>query len=247
LQNIFLFETGKKMKLYEKLLNDIRFIEGLQACINCGTCTAICPAAQFYDYDPRIIVSLVQKKDEKELEKLLKSDAIWMCGECLSCKTRCPRSNTPGYIIQSLRALSIETGYFAESEMGRQQLAVKRTVGEHILKYGYCVYLDEVNTDMYPEQGPVWNWLKDNKEQIMQRLKTQYKKEGAGTLRNTSKESLDDLQRIFDETGATARFDKIEKYSAEKAELMGLEFGEGTNDEYFKHVYNNSDLNEQER
>ncbi len=235
----------ENMKLFDKLLKDIRFIEGLTACINCGTCTAICPAAQFYNYDPRVIVTTMQNKDEKELENLLKSDTIWMCGECLSCKTRCPRSNVPGYIIQALRALSIETGYFAESEKGRQQLAVKRTVGEHILKYGYCVYIDEVNTDMYPEQGLVWDWLKANRKKVMERLDTQYKKEGAGTLRNIPQESLDDLQRIFDETGATARFEKIEKYSSEKAELMGLEFGKGTNDEYFNYVYCNSDKNGQ--
>ena len=49
---------------------------------------------------------------------------------------------------------------FIESQQGRKQLAVKRTVGDHILKYGYCVYIDEVDNDMYPEQGPVWKWLR---------------------------------------------------------------------------------------
>jgi heterodisulfide reductase subunit C len=44
-----------QVNLFKKLSEDIRFIEGLTACINCGTCTAICPAAQFYNYDPRII------------------------------------------------------------------------------------------------------------------------------------------------------------------------------------------------
>ena len=66
------------MKLYEKLSKDIRFIEGLQACINCGTCTAICPAAQFYDYDPRIIVSLIQKKDENDVQwRLFEFQSNW--------------------------------------------------------------------------------------------------------------------------------------------------------------------------
>jgi heterodisulfide reductase subunit C len=31
--------------ILEKLKEDIRFAEGMNACINCGTCTAICPAA----------------------------------------------------------------------------------------------------------------------------------------------------------------------------------------------------------
>jgi heterodisulfide reductase subunit C len=223
--------------LYDILDKDVRYIEGLKACFNCGVCTAICPAAEVSDYDPRMIVSTVQQRDEAELEKLLKSDTIWRCGECLSCKTRCPRGNTPGYIIQALRALSVETGFFTESEQGRKQLAVKRTVGDHILKYGYCVYIDEVDNDMYPEQGPVWEWLRENREEMMERLGTSYKKDLSGTLRNTSEESLNDLKRIFEETGGSRRFEKIEKYSKEKAGELKINFSEGK-DDYFKHLYN---------
>lgn len=230
--------TGKIMKdLYKELKKDVRYIEGLKACFSCGICTAICPAAEVSDYDPRKVVTIVQEKDEDELEKLLKSDTIWLCGECLSCKTRCPRGNTPGYIIQALRALSIETGMFIESTQGRKQLAVKRTVGDHILEYGYCVYIDEVDNDMYPEQGPVWEWLRKNRESIMERLGTSYKKDTSGTLRKTSKESLDDLKKIFDETGGTQRFEKIEKASSEKAAELEKNFSNGK-DDYFKFLYN---------
>jgi heterodisulfide reductase subunit C len=219
--------------LKEELLKDIRFVEGLNSCINCGVCTAICPAARFYNYDPRMIADTVQKGNEAEIEQLLKSDTIWFCGECLSCKTRCPRGNTPGYIIQALRALSIETGFFIESKQGQKQLAIKRTVGEHILKYGYCVYIEEVNTEMYPEQGPVWDWLKHNRKEVLERLGTSYQKDQSGTLRQIPEESLNDLQRIFDETGATERFEKIEAKSALKADELGMD-KEG----YFDYLYN---------
>ncbi len=223
--------------LYDELEKDVRYKEGLKACLNCGICTAICPAAAVSDYDPRQIVNIVQEKDEAELEKLLKGDSIWRCGECLSCKTRCPRGNVPCYIIQALRGLSIETGFFIESEQGRKQLAIKRTVGDHILQYGYCVYIDEVDLETYPEQGPVWDWLRKNRKSMLKRLKTSYNKDQAGTLRNTAKESLDDLKKIFDETGGTARFEKIEKYSSEKAKELGKEF-KGGKDEYWQFLYN---------
>lgn len=219
-------------KIVEELKKDIRFIEGLKACINCGVCTAICPAAAFNKYDPRQIVDTVQRGNETEIEQLLKSDTIWYCGECLSCKTRCPRGNTPGYIVQALRALSIKTGFFIESEQGRKQLAIKRTIGEHILKYGYCVYIDEVNTDMYPEQGPVWDWLKQNRQQVLERLGTSYQKNDNGTLRQIPEESLNDLRRIFDETGATERFEQLEKLSEKKAKEMGM-----NRDTYFNYLY----------
>lgn len=224
-------------KLYEELEKDIRFREGLKSCINCGVCTAICPAAAVYDYDPRRVVNIVQQRDEAQLESLLRSDTIWYCGECLSCKTRCPRGNTPCYIIQALRGLSVEKGYFTESSQGRKQLAVKRTVGDHILQYGYCVYIDEVDNDMYPEQGPVWKWMRENRAEILRRLGTSYRKNAAGTLRNTAGESLADLKKIFDATGGTERFEKIEKYSSEQALKSGYDF-RGGKDNYFNHLYN---------
>ncbi|MGA3012508.1 MAG: 4Fe-4S dicluster domain-containing protein [Bacteroidales bacterium] len=202
--------------LFEQLTADIRFQEGLTACINCGTCTAICPAAQFSDYDPRMLLDSIQRKDESVLEKVLKGDTIWRCGECLSCKTRCPRGNTPAYVIQALRALSIKTGLFAESEQGRLQLRIKRSVGEYILKYGYCIFIDEINTDYFPEQGPIWDWYRDNRIEILKRLGANYNNPGPGALRKIPDQSLEDLKAIFIETGAMERFDQIEKGSAKE-------------------------------
>jgi heterodisulfide reductase subunit C len=126
---------------------------------------------------------------------------------------------------------------FTESHQGRKQLAVKRTVGDHILKYGYCVFIDEVDNEMYPEQGPIWEWIRLNRESILERLGTSYNKEQSGTLRNISQESLTDLKKIFDETGATQRFEKIEKYSSVKAKELNINFSEGK-DDYFKYLYN---------
>ncbi len=197
--------------LYEQLLVDVRFREGLKSCMSCGTCTAICPAAGFSDYDPRMIVEMVQKKDELLLAELLSGDLIWRCGECLSCKTRCPRGNIPGYLIQALRSLSIKTGLFVRSEQGRLQIKIKQTIGEHILKYGYCVHIDEVDTDYYPEQGPIWEWFRENRHEILQRLGANYGKGGAGTLRNISQQALLELTAIFAETGALERFEQIDK------------------------------------
>jgi len=224
-------------KLYDLLLQDVRFIEGLKACLNCGTCTAICPAAEFYDYQPRKIVDTLQTRDDARLEALLKSETIWYCGECMSCVTRCPRGNAPGLLITALRSLSQETGYFVESEKGRQQLAVKRTVGDWILHYGYCLYPSEINPEMHPEQGPIWEWEFKNMDAVMDRLGANYRKTGPGILRKIPQEDLDEIKKIFDETGGTERFEKIEQWSKEKAVQMGLKLEEGLNSEYFRHIY----------
>ena len=197
--------------LQEKLSKDIRFIEGLKACINCGVCTAICPAAEFYEYDPRQIVDTVQKGNETDIKELLKSDTIWFCGECLSCKTRCPRGNTPGYVIQALRQLSQTEGYNVESERGRQQVLIKRKIGDTMLKYGYCIHIDEIDTNEHPEQGPIWDWYKANKETILKKVGANYNENGSGTLRKISEEDLDEFRKIFEVSGAIERFENLEK------------------------------------
>jgi heterodisulfide reductase subunit C len=224
-------------KLYDLLLNDIRFEEGLNACMNCGVCTAICPAAEFYNYDPRKIVDTVQTKNEDEIRELLKSETIWYCGECMSCKTRCPRGNAPGLIIMALRSLSQDLGFFVESEKGRQQLALKRTVGQWILDHGYCLYLEGVGTTLHPEQGPVWDWIQDNWSDLFKKMGANYKGDGPGILRKIPEEAMDEIRRIFDVTGGTERFEKIEEFSRKKAGEMNMTLDDTIDNEYFRHIY----------
>jgi heterodisulfide reductase subunit C1 len=230
-------ETQEKEGLYDELQKDVRYVEGMKACINCGTCSAICPAAEFYDYNPKTLMNMVQAHDEAELEKLLKSDYIWSCGECMSCKTRCPRDNAPGLVVMALRNLAMEKGYFVESEKGRQQLFMKRVVGGWILNYGYCLYLEGIGTDLYPEQGPVWDWRQDHWKEVMNRLGANYKGDGPGILRKIPESALDEIRRIFDETGGTERFSKIEEFSKKKSEEMGIQLTDELFNDYVKHIY----------
>ncbi len=212
--------------LFEELEKDYRFKEGYHTCINCGTCTAICPAAEFYRYDPRKIVTIVQTRDDAQIEALLKSDTIWYCGECMSCVTRCPRKNGPGMVIMALRDLSIRLGFFAESEKGRQMLPLTRTFVRNILEYGYCVYPETFDWNDHKESGPVWKWHMDHLDKSLARQGANYKGEGPGVLRKIPQESLDELQAIFDVTGATRRIELVEEFSRKKAEQMGLSMEE---------------------
>ncbi|MFI3277258.1 MAG: 4Fe-4S dicluster domain-containing protein [Rikenellaceae bacterium] len=210
-------------KYFDMLMEDVRMREGLHACMNCGVCTAVCPAAEFYNYDPRNIASIVQTRDEEAIEELLKSDTIWFCGECMSCRPRCPRHNTPGYIIQALRTLSQKLGYFVESEKGRQQLAIKRTIGEHILSTGYCLTPKLLDPDLHPEQGEVWRWIHSNAEEVYSRFTPSYRVPGEGALRQIEQDSLDEIRRIFEVSGGMELFESIEKHSERKAREMGYQ------------------------
>jgi len=234
-------------KLYDKLASDIRLQEGLTACINCGTCTAICAAAEFYNYDPRVVVDLVQTQNDEVIEGLLKSETIWYCGECMSCKTRCPRNNAPGLVIMALRALSQDLGYFVESEKGRQQLAIKRVIGENIVNKGYCVLPESLIPELHPEQGPVGEWIYENKDEVFSRVGANYNGDGEGALRKIPQESMDEIRKIFEVTGGFERFEKIESFSKLKAEEMGYSEGDNNYSEYINYIFttNNGKHNRQ--
>ena len=127
---------------------------------------AVCPAAEFYKYNPKNIVNIVARKNEADLEELLRSDTIWYCGECMSCVTRCPRANAPGLVIMALRKLSMRSGLYMESEKGRQQYVVVKDLCSNILNYGYCVYPRTFDYETHKEFGPVGKWINENLDDL---------------------------------------------------------------------------------
>jgi heterodisulfide reductase subunit C len=83
--------------------------ENLIRCLQCGRCTAGCPAAKVYeDYSPREIVRRAQECSEEELAK---DPLIWLCGQCYTCNSRCPRNNTPASIILNARNKAFKEGW----------------------------------------------------------------------------------------------------------------------------------------
>ena len=195
--------------LIDIIKSDVRYEDSLKACMNCGICTAICPAAEFYDYDPRRICDTVQRGDEEQVEKLLRSDTIWFCGQCMSCKPRCPRGNVPGAVINILRKVSQDMGYYKESHMGRQQVDLMGGIGNNILEIGYCVHPDVVFPEKHPEQGPVWEWYVKNIKEVAPKFGANYHGEGAGALRKINPETMEELRNIFRVTGGMEFHDTI--------------------------------------
>ena len=130
--------------------------------------------------------------------------------------------------------LSQKLGFFVESEKGRQQLALKRSIGDNILRTGYCIVPKLVKAELHPEQGTVWRWILDHDEEVYGRFTENYNREGAGALRKVSDETLDEIHRIFDLTGGTEMFEAIERHSDRKAREMGYD---GADERYFTDTY----------
>jgi len=206
--------------------------------VNCGICTAICPAADFFEYDPRSIAITVQSRNVEKIIALLKSDTIWYCGQCMSCKTRCPRNNCPGIIINVLRKLSQETGAFVESRMGRQQYLIVQTIGTNILTHGYCVHPVALVPETHPEQGPVWRWIYENMHEVYEAVGANLDGEGPGALRKISSQDLSELYHIFEISGGLKLYHTIEHFSKLKAIELGItdKNGEADMEKYTRYL-----------
>ena len=106
-------------------------------------------------------------------------------------------------------------------------------VGESILKRGYCVTPDLVKPEMHPEQGPVWEWIYEHLDDVYERMHSNYRQPGAGTLREMDSESMDELRKIFDVTGGTEFLEKIDSCSREVADKEKVDLEEA----YFLKTY----------
>ena len=59
-----------------------------KVCIQCGTCSGICPFRNFMEYTPRKVIALLRVGS---LDEVLRSDKTWMCVSCYACAELCPQ------------------------------------------------------------------------------------------------------------------------------------------------------------
>jgi heterodisulfide reductase subunit C len=62
--------------------------EDLESCIQCGTCSGVCPLSIYMDFSPRQVMALTRADFKNEV---LRSHTIWLCASCYSCTVECPR------------------------------------------------------------------------------------------------------------------------------------------------------------
>jgi heterodisulfide reductase subunit C len=202
------------------------------SCMNCGLCTAVCPAAEFNDYNPRKIMEIVQRKDEDEIIELLKDNTIWFCAQCGSCKTRCPRGNNPFAVISSLRQLSELKGCHTSSIRGRQQYAGRHLWGGNYWNRGWSLYFRNPMVESHLDFGPRFARYFKNKEEIYRRVGGCPDMDGSMPGRKVPPETLHQLRRCFQVGGALFLWDQIENYAREQAKEWDMDI-----DDYLYNVW----------
>ena len=91
----------------------------VRRCMQCGRCSANCPAAFKMDLLPHRIVWDVSCGQIKEL---LESSASWKCQSCFACEERCPRGVSPARLMEALRLVTIR-------QQGKNKLAPESLEG----------------------------------------------------------------------------------------------------------------------
>ncbi len=83
--------------------------EQLTSCIQCGTCSGVCPLSIYMDYTPRQVMALTRGDFKNEV---LASHTIWLCASCYACTVECPRQIRITDIMYELKQRAILEGIY---------------------------------------------------------------------------------------------------------------------------------------
>jgi len=99
-------------------------------CMQCGVCSGSCPARFAMDFSPMQIIKMIQLGLKNIV---LSSSTIWICAQCQTCLTRCPREVNIPLLMSSLKNIAIRENIPCKIELKPK---FHKTFSEIIKKYG---------------------------------------------------------------------------------------------------------------
>jgi heterodisulfide reductase subunit C len=78
-------------------------------CIQCGTCSGMCPLSSYMDYTPRQIVAMIRAGFKQEV---LSSKTTWLCASCYACTVECPKEVKITDIMYATKRMAIREGLY---------------------------------------------------------------------------------------------------------------------------------------
>ena len=82
----------------------------IEACYQCGKCSAGCPLATEMDYSPNQVLRMLQLEMAEFDAKVLGSLSIWLCLTCQTCMACCPKEVDLPRVMDFLREQSLRRG-----------------------------------------------------------------------------------------------------------------------------------------
>ncbi|MCW4033870.1 MAG: 4Fe-4S dicluster domain-containing protein [Candidatus Bathyarchaeota archaeon] len=127
---------------FKREISTIPGMEKLRLCFQCGSCTADCPIARFSDvYHPRRLLRMTQLGMK---DRVLSSDAIWLCAACFTCVDHCPQGVDMAAVLRALRNLAVKEGVMPN---------VFRELTDNIAQTGYAYRIPELRLKRRAERG----------------------------------------------------------------------------------------------
>lgn len=83
--------------------------EQLEWCIQCGTCSGVCPLSIYMDHTPRQVMALTRGDFKRDV---LRSHTIWLCASCYACTVECPQQIRITDIMYELKQRAINEGVY---------------------------------------------------------------------------------------------------------------------------------------
>ncbi len=136
-------------EIFQDIQGDLRYDHELNGCLNCGICTATCPAAHYYDFSPREIVQLLWTENLEGIYDAMQ-EKIWACAQCYTCAARCPFGNSPGGLIMIMRETAIKHGMQSAKDVLRPFSRVMLK----LISTGNQLSPDMINPEHFPDWGP---------------------------------------------------------------------------------------------
>jgi len=121
-----LTKVGRDPTFSDRLGGDGKLVH---RCIQCGTCTASCPASAAMDISPRQMWRMVQLG---LVDEVLESTTMWLCSLCYQCQVRCPRGIPLTETITYLKQTAMKEGLVSSRQSG----AFYRAFADVMRRYG---------------------------------------------------------------------------------------------------------------
>ncbi len=78
--------------------------ENVKVCMQCATCSGMCPMTVEMELSPRQVMHLAQFG---MVEKLNDINTYWKCASCHACTVKCPRGIDIARVMEALRQLTL--------------------------------------------------------------------------------------------------------------------------------------------
>ncbi len=99
------YDANEAARTRARLLKEVE--ADVRDCYQCGNCSAGCPAAFTFDYQPNQMMRMLQVG---LVDKVLESKALQLCLQCLTCTGRCPRNIDIAGIFEDLKTVAAAQG-----------------------------------------------------------------------------------------------------------------------------------------